>query len=106
MTLNNLAGGVAGGAIGVSPMQAGLYGLLASFLTMALGHTIGQYCAKLSRANFTSGENSRTSDEKNLRSSLSSQCRLLLDPSFASGSLLGILSLMSLQDALSSWTND
>jgi len=92
MTLNNLAGGVAGGAIGVSPLQAGLYGLLASFLTMQIGHLIGQYFAKLSNGSLSSRQ----------KGSLSNQCNHLLDPSFASGSLLGILSLMSLQDVFSS----
>jgi len=95
MTLNNLAGVVAGGAIGVTPLQAGLYGLLASFLTMALGHFIGQYFARLSNASFRSRP-------KNKRTSSFYQCRLILDPSFASGSLLGILSLVSLQEVLSS----
>ena len=82
-----------GGAIGISPLQAGLYGLLASFLTMAVGHWIGQCFARISNAN---------GDEKSRKSSLSNQGKLLLDPSFASGSLLGILSLMSLHEVLSS----
>lgn len=101
MTLNNLAGGVAGGAIGVSPLQAGLYGLLASFLTMALGHWIGLYLARLSNKSSTgSQQNYRASDFNNKRNSLFSQCHLLLDPSFASGALLGILCLISLQELL------
>jgi hypothetical protein len=83
---------IKGGAIGVSPLQAGIYGLLASFLTMKIGHLIGQYFARLSNGSFGSKQ----------RGSLSNQCNLLLDPSFASGSLLGILSLMSLQDVFSS----
>lgn len=83
----------AGGAIGISPLQAGLYGLLASFLTMALGHWIGYYVARLSN---------KSRDETTIRSSLSTQFCLLLDPSFASGSLLGILSFMQFHEALSS----
>ena len=87
---------VVGGAIGISPLQAGLYGLMTSFLTMALGHWIGHHIARLS---------SKNSDETTIRSSLSNRFRLMLDPSFASGSLLGVLSVMSLHEALSSWTN-
>ena len=83
---------IIGGAIGVSPLQAGLYGLLASFLTMQIGHLIGQYFARLSNGSLSSRQ----------KCSLSNQRNLLLDPSFASGSLLGILSLMSLQDVFSS----
>lgn len=42
MTLNNLAGGVAGGAKGLQPITTALYALVASFLTMALGYSLGQ----------------------------------------------------------------
>mmetsp|Transcript_84175 Transcript_84175/g.170663 ORF Transcript_84175/g.170663 Transcript_84175/m.170663 type:complete len:232 (+) Transcript_84175:112-807(+) len=94
MTLNNLAGGVAGGAIGVSPLRAGLYGLIASFLTMALGHWIGRYVANFSRQKY------KSSDWENTHNSSFSLFRLLVDPSFAGGSLLGILSLMSLQELM------
>jgi len=86
MTLNNLAGGVAGGAIGVSPFQAGIYGLLASFITMALGHSIGLHLARLS-----TNQKSKTSVA--FRS-------ILIDPSFVSASLLGILCLVSLKELL------
>eukprot|EP00980_Cylindrotheca_fusiformis_P031156 scaffold25915_cov122-Cylindrotheca_fusiformis.AAC.2 len=41
MTLNNVAGGVAGGAIGISPTVSGLHSVLASFLTMHVGHALG-----------------------------------------------------------------
>mmetsp|Transcript_16982 Transcript_16982/g.47017 ORF Transcript_16982/g.47017 Transcript_16982/m.47017 type:complete len:200 (-) Transcript_16982:1431-2030(-) len=41
MTLNNLAGGVAGGAAGFSPSVTAGYALLASFLTMLVGHAVG-----------------------------------------------------------------
>lgn len=94
MTLNNLAGGVAGGAIGVSPLQAGLYGLLASFLTMALGHRIGLHLVGLSNKNSIPTRGKRASN------SVFSRCNLLMDPSFASGSLLGVLCLMSLRELL------
>lgn len=43
MTLNNLAGGVAGGAAGVDPKAAGTLALLASFCLMKIGHIIGEY---------------------------------------------------------------
>ena len=76
-----------GGAIGISPLQAGLYGLMASFLTMAGGHWIGQYFYRISDTKSKSGERKP-----------SSQYTIFLDPSFASGSLLGILALMSLYE--------
>eukprot|EP00547_Thalassionema_nitzschioides_P000770 CAMPEP_0194216760 /NCGR_PEP_ID=MMETSP0156-20130528/19630_1 /TAXON_ID=33649 /ORGANISM="Thalassionema nitzschioides, Strain L26-B" /LENGTH=100 /DNA_ID=CAMNT_0038945597 /DNA_START=149 /DNA_END=448 /DNA_ORIENTATION=+ len=37
MTLNNLVGGVAGGAVGILPMIAGISALVASYSTMSLG---------------------------------------------------------------------
>mmetsp|Transcript_4544 Transcript_4544/g.10174 ORF Transcript_4544/g.10174 Transcript_4544/m.10174 type:complete len:197 (-) Transcript_4544:48-638(-) len=43
MTLNNLAGGVAGGAAGVDPQTAGTLALLASYCMMKFGHAIGGY---------------------------------------------------------------
>lgn len=45
MTLNNLAGGVAGGAFGVTPVQAFVYALIASCFTMSLGYRVGRYVA-------------------------------------------------------------
>lgn len=42
MTLNNLAGGVAGGAVGIGPLQAGFCALLASYLMCGLGHRLGK----------------------------------------------------------------
>lgn len=41
MTLNNLAGGVAGGAVGIQANVAFLYALLASLVAMSCGHWIG-----------------------------------------------------------------
>ena len=41
MTLNNLVGGVAGGAVGISPIMAATCALFASYLTMAVGHWMG-----------------------------------------------------------------
>jgi putative Mn2+ efflux pump MntP len=43
MTLNNLAGGAAGGAAGIDAKTAGLMALLASFIMMKLGHVTGSY---------------------------------------------------------------
>ena len=48
MTLNNLAGGVAGGAVGITPPMAFFYALVVSFGTMALGHAIGRSASKSS----------------------------------------------------------
>lgn len=42
MTLNNFAGGIAGGAIGISPIHSFVYGWIVSFVTMALGYWIGR----------------------------------------------------------------
>ena len=41
MTLNNLAGGIAGGVAGVGPFLAGTAALIASFLMMAVGYVLG-----------------------------------------------------------------
>ena len=89
-----------GGAIGISPVQAGLYGLSASFLTMALGHLIGQYFARLSKASLGSREKKETSDDMKKGSVFSDTCSFMLDPLLASGSLLGILALLSLQEVI------
>ena len=43
MTLNNLAGGVAGGVAGVSPLVAALSVLAASTLMMWGGHKVGRW---------------------------------------------------------------
>lgn len=43
MTLNNLAGGVAGGAAGIDPRTAGTLALLASYCMMKLGHVVGEF---------------------------------------------------------------
>mmetsp|Transcript_13885 Transcript_13885/g.20494 ORF Transcript_13885/g.20494 Transcript_13885/m.20494 type:complete len:174 (-) Transcript_13885:352-873(-) len=42
MTLNNLVGGVAGGAVGILPMIAGISALVASYSTMSLGFWMGR----------------------------------------------------------------
>ena len=42
MTLNNLAGGVASGVVGVGPIVAGGCALAASFVMMASGHCLGR----------------------------------------------------------------
>lgn len=41
MTLNNLAGGVAGGLAGVGPLEMGLGALIASYVLMYVGHKFG-----------------------------------------------------------------
>lgn len=74
MTLNNLAGGVAAGAAGLSPLISALYALLASFGTMAVGYAIGRRLGRTS---------------------------LPADPSLLAGILLGALCLMTIQEALS-----
>jgi len=43
MTLNNLAGGVAGGAVGVDASTAFIMAILASFCMMKIGHRVGLY---------------------------------------------------------------
>ena len=43
MTLNNIAGGAAGGAVGIGALTAGVAALLASFCMMKLGHVIGKH---------------------------------------------------------------
>ena len=42
MTLNNIAGGVAGGTAGLSPYWTGTFAFLASFIMMELGCRLGQ----------------------------------------------------------------
>ena len=41
MTLNNLVGGVAGGVVGIPPNIAAMCALVASYVTMAMGHWVG-----------------------------------------------------------------
>jgi putative Mn2+ efflux pump MntP len=89
MTLNNLAGGVAGGAVGVSPLQATCYGFLASFLTMTVGYLVGLHLAKKA---VKKGKGAGKKTEQSV-------LRYLLDPSFVSASLLGALCFMSLHEA-------
>jgi putative Mn2+ efflux pump MntP len=72
MTLNNLAGGVAGGAAGLSPRMASAYALLASFGMMALGHSVG----------IRMGRN------------------LSYDPSLIAGILLAVLCLLTVNEAI------
>jgi putative Mn2+ efflux pump MntP len=76
MTLNNLAGGVAGGAAGLAPLMSASYALFASFLTMAVGHWLGGHLGKT----LLSGKTT---------------------PSLVSACLLGILCLLTLNEAFS-----
>lgn len=73
MTLNNLAGGVAGGAAGISPVIASMYALAASFATMLAGHTIGKNLFLVD----------------------------YVDPTLISAILLGLLCLLTVNEALS-----
>jgi putative Mn2+ efflux pump MntP len=43
MTLNNLAGGVAGGVVGLSAVTASLYALFISVITMWVGYRLGRF---------------------------------------------------------------
>lgn len=74
MTLNNLAGGVAGGAVGISSITAGTLALLASYCLMGFGHILGEYLMP-TVGNF-------------------------IDPRVISGSIFSILALMQLIDFL------
>ena len=47
MTLNNIAGGAAGGAVGIGALTAGVAALFASFCMMKLGHVIGKHLMAL-----------------------------------------------------------
>ena len=49
MTLNNLAGGVAGGVLGIGPLLAGSSACVASYIMMASGHFIGTHAHVLLR---------------------------------------------------------
>mmetsp|Transcript_1508 Transcript_1508/g.1926 ORF Transcript_1508/g.1926 Transcript_1508/m.1926 type:complete len:199 (+) Transcript_1508:102-698(+) len=73
MTVNNLAGGVAGGAAGLSPLMTSAYALVASFVTMSMGYNVGR------------------------RIGASLPC----DPALVSGVLLGLLCLLIIQDTFS-----
>lgn len=46
MTLNNLAGGAAGGAVGIDALTAGVAALMSSFSMMKFGHVIGKHLMK------------------------------------------------------------
>lgn len=46
MTLSNLAGGAAGGAVGVGPLQAGVLTLLTSYIMCAGGARVGRMVGK------------------------------------------------------------
>ena len=75
MTLNNLAGGVTGGAVGITPSQSFVYGWIVSFVTMAVGYWIG--------------------------SRYYQQQQLATDPSRISAILFGILSILAFVDTIS-----
>jgi len=79
MTLNNLAGGAAGGAVGLSPGISGFYAVMASYAMMYFGHMAG---FRLSTA------------------------KLPVDPSLVSGMLLLVLCLLTILDEATSETDD
>lgn len=84
MTLNNLAGGVAGGAAGLSPWITAAYALIASFLTMAAGNWIGcRYRKRLQANKRAPGWEQRS-----------------LHPSLVSASLLAALCLLTIYQEL------
>lgn len=56
MTLNNLAGGVAGGVVGINWDVAFVYALVASFIAMTSGYWIGMTFAKSARMQQVSSE--------------------------------------------------
>jgi putative Mn2+ efflux pump MntP len=70
MTLNNLAGGAAGGAAGIDALTAGGVALVASFCMMKFGHVIGKHLMK-----FIGGE---------------------IDTSIISGTIFGCLAILQL----------
>ena len=78
MTLNNLAGGAAGGAVGVGPVTAGVMALTCSYLMMKGGHVLGLACGKtVSRR---------------------------VDSEVISGAIFGVLALVQLWDGLQKWS--
>lgn len=85
MTLNNLAGGVAGGAAGLTPQMSAFYALLASFFTMLVGYRAG---LRVGSAMMQSHNSNKTKK------------RLYLHPSLLSAVLLGILCILTLREAI------
>jgi putative Mn2+ efflux pump MntP len=83
MTLNNLAGGVAGGAAGLTPQMSAFYALVASFVTMFVGHRVGR------RVGSAMNKNNKKDHQI-----------IWLHPSLLSALLLGILCLLTLQEAI------
>ncbi len=82
MTLNNLAGGVAGGAAGLTPEIMATYALLASFVTMWAGHSVGKHLGVAIKGNKRSSGQS------------------WFHPSLIAAGLLGILFFLTLQEAM------
>ena len=95
MTLNNLAGGVAGGAVGVTPIRAFVCGWTASFGAMMAGYWIGsrRWSSSLHRLNkqpaSPTTHNKSTSIAKRMWATI-------MDPSLISAALFGALSILSL----------
>jgi putative Mn2+ efflux pump MntP len=76
MSINNLAGGIAGGVVGIGPLQAGFWALVASYAMFRLGHYVGD---NLSR--FIEG---------------------CLDPRVLAATIFTIVAMMQLHDAAAS----
>uniref|UniRef100_A0A7S2MGE7 GDT1 family protein n=1 Tax=Helicotheca tamesis TaxID=374047 RepID=A0A7S2MGE7_9STRA len=89
MTLNNLAGGVAGGVVGITPMEAFGCAFLVSFVFMMGGHVLGGQIRSFNGRN--SGKNGEgEEEEKDCRASS------YLDPRIGAAFIFGGLSLMQL----------
>ena len=86
MTLNNLAGEVAGGAAGLTPPMSALYALVASFFSMLVGYRVGLRLGS-------------TMDKKQYQKKKKKE-GLWLHPSLLSALLLGVLCLLTLQEAM------
>lgn len=102
MTLNNLAGGVAGGAAGLLPEFSTVYAFLASFLTMAVGYAMGwQLGLTLVQEKKEPQQRQEQGEEQNSnwKSPLHSAYPIF-HPSLLSAGLLGLLCLLTLQEAL------
>ena len=64
MTLNNVAGGIAGGSIGIPPIMAFLYAVAASFATMVMGHSLGRSIAQRGRNNNSNNNKTKVASTK------------------------------------------
>ena len=70
MTLNNLAGGIAGGLAGVGPLELATGGFLASFLLMWSGHAIARYIQRWHRSTAVRDADTAEVSKKTQRTSM------------------------------------